>query len=198
MLHNLLTVDVGQLIDQLSKTEVTFAEKVIRTVGVYALLLILLRLTGKRGLAGMNSMDLVVIFLLANVVQNAVIGNDNSFQGGAIGAVTLVAVNTVVNRLTVRFPRLEKLLVGTPTTLISNGKIDESKMFRYGVAVGELEHAVRLQSGDSVKDVKTGELTPNGQLVLTLKESAQGATHGEVKEILAHLGRIENRLSQLR
>ena len=197
MWHNLFTVDVRQLMDQLAATDITFAEKVVRTVAVYALLMLLLRMAGKRALAWMNTMDLVVIFLLANVVQNAVIGNDNSLWGGAIGAVTLVVVNTVVNRLAVRFPRLEKLLLGTPTTLISNGEIDKSTMFRYGVAVDELEHAVRLQSGDSVSDVETGELTPNGQLVLTLKESARGASHGDVEEILARLSRIEGRLSHL-
>src|SRR6202171_5506733 len=79
--------------------QIPLAEKVIRTIGVYALLMVLFRLTGKRGLAALNTFDFVVIFLLSNVVQNAVIGNDTSVTGGLIGAVTLVAVNTGVNRL---------------------------------------------------------------------------------------------------
>ena len=57
------------------------------------LIAVLFRLTGKRGPASMNTFDAIVIFLLSNVVQNAVIGNDNSLIGGLIGAVTLVAVN---------------------------------------------------------------------------------------------------------
>jgi uncharacterized membrane protein YcaP (DUF421 family) len=58
---------------------------------VYALLMVLFRLIGKRGLAAMNTFDFIVIFLLSNVVHNAVIGNDNSLLGGMVGAVTLVA-----------------------------------------------------------------------------------------------------------
>jgi hypothetical protein len=71
--------------------QIPLAEKILRTVIVYGLLAVLFRLTGKRGLASMNTFDFVVIFLLSNVVQNAVIGNDTSLIGGIIGAVTLVA-----------------------------------------------------------------------------------------------------------
>lgn len=79
--------------------QIPVAEKVLRTVAVYALIVILFRLSGKRGLANLNTFDFVVIFLLSNVVQNAIIGNDNSLLGGAIGAITLVTVNAVLNRL---------------------------------------------------------------------------------------------------
>src|ERR1039457_5323040 len=66
--------------------QIPLAEKILRTVIVYALLAVLFRLTGKRGLASMNTFDFIVIFLLSNVVQNAVIGNDTSLIGGMIGA----------------------------------------------------------------------------------------------------------------
>src|SRR5216684_7226359 len=79
--------------------QIPLAEKILRTVIVYALLAVLFRLTGKRGLANMTTFDFIVIFLLSNVVQNAVIGNDTSLIGGMIGAVTLVSVNAGVNRL---------------------------------------------------------------------------------------------------
>jgi hypothetical protein len=74
--------------------QIPLAEKVIRTIVVYAVLMVLFGLPGKRGLAAMNTFDFIVIFLLSNVVQNAVIGNDNSLLGGMVGAVTLVAVTT--------------------------------------------------------------------------------------------------------
>ncbi len=78
------------------------AEKVIRTVAVYLGVLLLLRLAGKRDLAQLNTSDLVVLLLLSNVVQNAVIGDDNSLVGGLVGAVALVAVNSVIVRLVQR------------------------------------------------------------------------------------------------
>src|ERR1035438_5585875 len=66
--------------------QISVTEKILRTVIVYALIAVLFRLTGKRGLASMNTFDFVVIFLLSNVVQNAVIGNDSSLIGGIVGA----------------------------------------------------------------------------------------------------------------
>src|SRR5450755_638491 len=77
--------------------QIPFAEKILRTVLVYAVIAVLFRLTGKRGLSNLSTFDFVVIFLLSNVVQNAIIGNDTSLTGGIVGAVTLVTVNALVN-----------------------------------------------------------------------------------------------------
>lgn len=92
---------------QIFVVQVPVLEKIVRTVLVYATIALLFRVTGKRGLANLNTLDFVVIFLLSNVVRNAVIGNDTSFSGGAIGAVTLVAVNAAVTRLALRPQELE-------------------------------------------------------------------------------------------
>ncbi|MES1248337.1 MAG: DUF421 domain-containing protein, partial [Actinomycetota bacterium] len=73
-------------------------EKAVRTAAVYLVLLALLHLAGKRELAQLNSFDLVVLLLLSNVVQNAIIGNDNSLLGGLLGAAILIVVNVVVVR----------------------------------------------------------------------------------------------------
>jgi uncharacterized membrane protein YcaP (DUF421 family) len=72
--------------------QIPIVEKILRTVLVYATILILFRLAGKRDLATLNIFDFVVLFLLSNVVQNAIIGNDTSLLGGIIGAATLVTV----------------------------------------------------------------------------------------------------------
>lgn len=90
--------------------QVPVAEKLLRTVLVYATIVLLFRLTGKRELAGLNTLDFVVLFLLSNVVQNAIIGSDNSFSGGAIGAATLVGVNAAVNRVVVASPTVARWL----------------------------------------------------------------------------------------
>src|SRR5437763_7052349 len=99
---------------------IPLAEKVIRTVGVYLAIAVLLRLAGKRDLAQLNTFDLVVMLLLSNVVQNAIIGPDNSLVGGVIGAAILVAVNAVVVRSAAASPRLERVFEGTPTVLIDD------------------------------------------------------------------------------
>ena len=133
--------------------QIPLAEKILRTVIVYALIAVLFRLTGKRGLASMNTFDFVVIFLLSNVVQNAVIGNDTSLTGGIIGAVTLVTVNTVVNRLIAANATVARIFDGQPTTLISDGHVVDGALRHLGLRRSEIDHAVRLQNGDDVSQV---------------------------------------------
>jgi uncharacterized membrane protein YcaP (DUF421 family) len=176
--------------------EIPFDEKLIRTVVIYALVAVLLRVTGKRGLSGLNSLDVVVMFLLSNVVQNAIIGPDNSITGGIIGAVTLVVVNSVVNRAALRSDRFARIFDGRDTPVIVNGRVDERAVRRLGLRRHDLDHAVRLQNGDDLRQVESGVFDPGGQLILSLKESAQGATKRDVEELRAQLNRIEQLLGR--
>ncbi len=178
--------------------QIPVAEKILRTVIVYALIAVLFRLTGKRGLASMNTFDFVVIFLLSNVVQNAVIGNDTSLTGGIIGAVTLVTVNTVVNRLIAANATVARIFDGRPTTVITDGHVADGALRHLGLRRSEIDHAVRLQNGDDVSQVAVGSLEPGGQLVLTLKASEQGATKADIAELTGRIGQIERLLGATR
>jgi len=178
--------------------QIPLTEKVLRTVLVYALIALLFRIAGKRGLANLNTFDFVVIFLLSNVVQNAVIGNDTSLTGGAVGAVTLVAVNAMVNRVIASNKKAARLFDGRATTVISDGHVIGRAMRRLGLRRSELDHAVRLQNGDDISQVQRGSLEPGGQLVLDLKAAEQGATKADVAEITARLSRIEELLGAAR
>jgi uncharacterized membrane protein YcaP (DUF421 family) len=174
--------------------QIPFAEKVLRTVLVYALIALLFRLTGKRGLSNMSTFDFVVIFLLSNVVQNAVIGNDTSLTGGIVGAVTLVAVNALVNRVVASNTTAARIFDGRPTTLIRDGHVVQRALVHLGLRRSELDHAVRIQNGDDVSEIKMGVLEPGGQLVLSLKPADQSATKGDVAELRDQLSRIESLL----
>ena len=174
--------------------QISLAEKILRTVLVYALIALLFRVAGKRGMASLNTFDFVVIFLLSNVVQNAIIGNDTSLTGGAVGAVTLVAVNAVVNRVIASNERAARLFDGHATTVISDGHVMDRALRNLGLRRSEIDHAVRLQNGDDVAEVQRGSLEPGGQLVLTLKHAEQSATKGDVAEVNARLSRIEELL----
>lgn len=177
--------------------QVPILEKILRTVLVYALVLLLFRVAGKRGLATLNTFDFVVMFLLSNVVQNAVIGADNSLLGGVIGAVTLVAVNAAMNRWVASDERAERLLEGTATTVISDGAFVPDALRRLALRTSEIEHAVRVQNGDSVEEVADARLEPGGQLIVTLKEADQTATHSDIEAIQARLAAIEELLATL-
>ncbi len=174
--------------------QIPFAEKVLRTVLVYALIALLFRLTGKRGLSNMSTFDFVVIFLLSNVVQNAVIGNDTSLTGGIVGAVTLVAVNALVNRVVASNTTAARIFDGRPTTVIRDGHVVQHALVHLGLRRSEVDHAVRIQNGDDVSEIKSGVLEPGGQLVLNLKPVEQGATKGDVAELRDQLSRIERLL----
>ena len=179
MWHNLLDFQIPAL------------EKVVRTIAVYLLILIIFRFIGKRSIASLNTMDFVVMFLLSNVVQNAIIGNDNSLAGGAVGAVTLVVANSVVDRLAYRFTGFRRLLEGTATNVITDGEVDHAALRHLGMRREELEHAIRLQDGDDATEIAEGVLQPGGQLVLTLKKGQQDATHDDITELHRRLDRIE-------
>jgi uncharacterized membrane protein YcaP (DUF421 family) len=175
--------------------QIPFDEKVVRTVLVYAVVAVLIRATGKRGLSGLNTLDIAVVFLLSNVVQNAIIGNDLSVTGGAIGAVTLVAVDVLLNRLALRSDLFARIFDGTETTVIRDGVVLAAPVRRLGLRRVELDHAVRLQNGDDVAQVETGVLEPTGQLLLTLRASEQSATKADVDRLSAQLARIEAALA---
>src|ERR1700735_1639849 len=89
-------------------------EKIARPVIVYVFLVLLLRVFGKRELAQLNPFDLVVLLMLSNTVQNAVIGNDNSVTGGLIGAFSLLGTNYLVVRFLFKHRRIDQILEGSP------------------------------------------------------------------------------------
>jgi uncharacterized membrane protein YcaP (DUF421 family) len=157
--------------------QVPLLEKVLRTVLVYAGLAILLRLAGKRDLAQLNTFDLVVMLLLSNVVQNAVIGADNSLTGGLLGAAVLVAVNSVWVRVINRKPQLTMLFEGTPTTLVQDGKI-VANLPRLGLRRADVIAALRRQGADSIKQVERASLEPGGTIVVDLRPAAHDLTMG--------------------
>src|SRR5277367_5192975 len=113
-------------------------EKIVRPILVYAFLVVLLRVFGKRELAQLNPFDLVVLLSLSNTVQNAIIGNDNSLTGGLIGAFTLLAMNYAVIRFLFRHRRLDQLFEGKPMVLVDDGKIIERALAKELLTHAEL------------------------------------------------------------
>src|SRR5258708_24718843 len=123
--------------------QIPLTEKILRTVLVYALIALLFRLSGKRGLANLSTFDFVVVFLLSNVVQNAIIGNDTSLTGGVVGAVTLVVVNAVVNRGVASSAPAARIFDGRPPTGTRDGHGMQRAPAHPAPRRGDLAHARR-------------------------------------------------------
>ncbi|GLW67836.1 DUF421 domain-containing protein [Kitasatospora phosalacinea] len=173
---------------------IPYVEKTIRTLLVYLALLVLLRVIGKRGLAQLNTFDLVVMLLLSNVVQNAVIGNDNSVTGGVYGALVLLAADWLLVRQAVRREWFNRLLNGTPTVLARDGAYDRRQIARQGIRVADLDVAVRHQGGDAIEETSLIVLEPGGTLLVRLKDGDQVADKDDVAALRAALAAIEARL----
>ena len=137
-------------------------EKILRPVVVYAFLVVLLRVFGKRELAQLNPFDLVVLLSLSNTVQNAIIGNDNSLTGGLIGAFTLLGVNYLVVRFLFRHRRLDQLFEGKPTVLVDDGKIVKKALSKELLTRAELMTVLHRQGFGSMQEVARCVLEPGG------------------------------------
>jgi uncharacterized membrane protein YcaP (DUF421 family) len=109
---------------------VSLGEKVIRTVLIYLFLLVAFRVFGKRELGQASTLDLAVLVLVANAVQNGIIGNDLSVTGAVVGAVVLFGLNAAFARAAFRYPWMSWLLEGDPSTLISQGRLNRRVLRR--------------------------------------------------------------------
>jgi uncharacterized membrane protein YcaP (DUF421 family) len=143
---------------------VPFWNIILRTVLVYAALLIGLRLAGKREIGQMTVFDLIVLLLIANAVQNAMVGPDSSLTGGILAAAVLLALNAVLSWLLQQYPRLRKLVEGSPTLLILHGQVLNDKMRREGIDIETLETALREHGISDRKDVEMAVLEIDGTI----------------------------------
>jgi len=142
--------------------DISVAEKILRSVVVYLFLLIAFRLTGKRQVGQLTPFDLVLLLLISNVVQNAVIGNDNSLGGGLLGAIAILLLNRLVVEITYRSKRLRRILEATPTILVHNGKVLHQNLDRERVTMDDLLAALRRNGVADVMHVRVAVLEENG------------------------------------
>lgn len=167
-------------------------EKVIRTIAVYLTLMILLRLAGRRELAQLTGSDLVVMLLLSNVVQNAIIGPDNSLIGGLIGAAVLLMANEGLARVWSSW--LGRWFRPRTTVLAKDGAYDARQLKRLRLRDRDVDQAVLEQGGDSVADTRLVTMEPGGAVLVRLRRDEQNASYGDVQELRERLERIERLL----
>jgi uncharacterized membrane protein YcaP (DUF421 family) len=168
--------------------QIPILDKVVRSIAVYLFLVLALRLGGKRELAQLNSLDLVVLLLLSNTVQNAIIGPDNSLAGGLIGAAVLMTVNYLAVRLVFRHSGIARALQGTPTILVEHGRTLYRNLRRNLISAPELAAAVRRQGARDLSDVDSVILEANGTLTVERPDRTD--------ELLRRLDRIEALLAK--
>ncbi|HUI76180.1 MAG TPA: YetF domain-containing protein [Candidatus Acidoferrum sp.] len=171
-------------------------EKILRPVFVYAFLVISLRLSGKRELVQLNPFDLVVLLTLANTVQNAIIGDDNSVTGGIIGATSLLIVNYLVVRFLYDHRKLDQMVEGRADVLIEDGKVKTRHLKKELITMAQLEAASRKQGFDSLADVQQCVLEPGGTISFIGKKP--GTDEARHSELVSRLDKLTQEVTRLR
>ncbi len=171
-------------------------EKVIRTLAVYVFLIVGLRVAGKRELAQLNPLDLIVLLLLSNTVQNAIIGDDNSVTGGVLGAATLLVINYIVVRVVHRSRKLQRIVEGRRDVLIKNGQLRMEHLERELISRADLRSAALKQGITSLDDVETCVLEPTGALSFVEKSPTHDMQ--QHTEIMAALEELKKEVAALR
>lgn len=139
-------------------------EFILRGIVIYAFLIVLLRLTGKRQVGQMAPFDLVLLLVLSNAVQNAMNGGDNSVIGGMISAVTLVGLNWLVGLSTYKSKRIEAVVEGRPELLVHNGKLFPQALEKARLTHHELMNALREAGCSSMEDAHAVFLENDGTI----------------------------------
>lgn len=136
---------------------------IIRAAAVYLMLLVIFRIAGKRTLSDVTTFDFVLVMIISEVIQQGVIGRDNSLTNAFLLVITLVGFNILISVIKQRSPRLEALLEGRPVIIFDKGKPVQETLDRERVGEEDIMHAARAAHGlDQLIEVETAVLEPSG------------------------------------
>jgi uncharacterized membrane protein YcaP (DUF421 family) len=157
----------------------TLLEIALRTGVIYLLVLVGIRLSGKREVGQMTPFDLTLLLLLSNSVQNAMTGPDNSVAGGAVAAATLLILNYLVAELSGVNRRFRKYVQGQPALLVHDGQVIEAHMAKEHVSMDELQRSLREHGVATYKDAALAVLEVDGSISVLRYEDIgpTAATH---------------------
>ncbi|MFP3590906.1 DUF421 domain-containing protein [Chryseobacterium sp. SIMBA_038] len=150
---------------------------VVRSLCVYLFMMVAIRLFGKNQLSQLNAGDVVLLLLISNAVQNAMVGQDTSLQGGLIAALVLFAANFIVKRLMFANKSFKSFMEADPVILVKDGKVDEKALDDVKITIDELEEAVREHGVDGIKNVKLSILEVDGNISVISEDEKDKQTH---------------------
>ncbi|MGO8718495.1 MAG: DUF421 domain-containing protein [Acidobacteriaceae bacterium] len=184
------------MLESMFHLQVPLVEKILRPIIVYFFLIFLLRIFGKRELAQLNPFDLVVLLSLSNVVQNALIGNDNSVTGGIVGALSLLTINWLVVRFLYSSPKADGLVEGTEQVLVLDGVVDHAALRHEILTENELLAVIHRQGFEGFESVKKCVLEPNGSFYIEGRTPTEAQEHHS--DIVGRLEQLQRELRQIR
>jgi uncharacterized membrane protein YcaP (DUF421 family) len=154
---------------------------ILRSAAVYFFMMIALRITGKKQLSQLNTTDVILILLISNAVQNAMVGNNTSLEGGVIAASVLFIINYILRKLMFKYEKLSNFLQEKPEILIHNGNLDFKILSKLNITSEELREALREHGVEYFKDVKLAMLEIDGNISIISGETNLRQTHHKRK-----------------
>lgn len=167
-----------------------YLDIILRSIAVYFFMVIALRVFGKKELSQLNTADVILILLISNSVQNAMVGSDTSLWGGLIAAGALFLINFILKKLMFRFKGLNNLLQQKPEILIHNGKLEFETLAKLGITSEELTEAMHEHGVEFFKDVKLAMLEIDGNISIISGTENLRQTHYKRKRSHKSLGGI--------
>ena len=150
---------------------------VFRSAAVYLFMMIALRLFGKKELSQLNTADVILILLISNAVQNAMVGNNTSLTGGIIAASVLFFINYVIKKLIYKYKFISDFLLEKPEILIHNGTLDFKNLSKLSISSDELKEAMREHGVENFSDVKLAMLEIDGNISIISGDKNLTQTH---------------------
>ena len=150
---------------------------IIRSASVYLFMLIALRIFGKKELSQLNTSDVILILLISNSVQNAMVGSNISLSGGLAAASVLFAMNFTLKKLMYKFPNFSDFMQEKPEILIHNGKMDFKVLSKLNITHDELKEAIREHGVEHFSDVKLAMLEIDGNISIISGNKNLRQTH---------------------
>lgn len=163
----------------------------LRSVAVYFFMIIALRIFGKKGLSQLNTADVILILLISNSVQNAMVGANTSLYGGIIAAFSLFLINFIFKKVMLKSKLIKELVQDKPEVLIHNGKIEFKTLARLGITSEELEEAMREHGIEYYKDVKLAMFEIDGNISIISGNENLKQTHHK-RKVHKSLGELNN------
>lgn len=154
-----------------------YLDIIIRSASVYLFMIIALRIFGKKELSQLNTADVILILLISNSVQNAMVGSDTSLRGGLAAAAVLFIINFCIKKLMYKFPKFSDFMQEKPEILIHNGKLDFKSLSKLNITSDELREAMREHGVEHFSDVKLAMLEIDGNISIISGEKNLRQTH---------------------
>ena len=156
--------------DQMFQLAMPWWAFVLRACVVYFILLGMIRLSGKRTMGQFTPFDMLLVVLLGNAVQNALLGEDTSVGGGLLLAATLITLNWFVGLVSARSPRVERWVEGAPVLLARDGQVYRDVLRRELISREDFEKAMRDAGCLEAADIRLAVLENNGHITLVARQ----------------------------